>query len=424
MKTPLRSVLLSFLLATRTSAAAAQDATRPLDQALRDPAVIGALARLDSATPRTAATLAELGAIIPPSGHEHDRAEAVARHMRDIGLADVTIDSTNSVTGRIAGQSGRALVFLSTLDDLASVADVQRLAPHPPTVIGDHVVGPGTNTSSTTAAMLAAAEALVRSGLKPRHEVVFAAVSQEETGLVGMKHLYGTWKPRALGVVDILGDGTAIVYGAITIHWWRVMARGPAGHTLLGGLPNVNQGIGRAVDRILQMPATMRISPGGGVVDGSQIALNVGTIQSGMVFNHKPDSGWFSVDIRSLDAGAVTRAEDSVKAILGRVQTETGITMALEPVQLTPGGQLAGAEHSPLVTTSQAIAHHLGVAGRLGNAGSSNMNVAIAGGTPAIGLGGDRGGRHGYADEFVDIPAMMRTARHVLLLAVTMGDAR
>ncbi|MEF8796126.1 MAG: hypothetical protein V5A48_06725 [Salinivenus sp.] len=49
------------------------------------------------------------------------------------------------------------------------------------------------------------------------------------------------------------------------------------------------------------------------------------------------------------------------------------------------------------------------------------MNIAIGGGTPAIGLGGDRGGRRGHPDEWADIPAMMRTAEHVLLLAVTMG---
>ena len=44
------------------------------------------------------------------------------------------------------------------------------------------------------------------------------------------------------------------------------------------------------------------------------------------------------------------------------------------------------------------------------------MNVAIGHGTLAIGIGGSRGGARAEAGEFADIPAMMRTARFVLLL--------
>ena len=102
--------------------------------------------------------------------------------------------------------------------------------------------------------LVAAAEALVKSGLRPEHDLVFAAVAQEETGMKGMKALYAQWKDRAVGFVDILGDGHSITYGAISIHWWKVVAGGPPGHSLNGGVPNVNQGIGRAVDRILQLP--------------------------------------------------------------------------------------------------------------------------------------------------------------------------
>jgi hypothetical protein len=49
------------------------------------------------------------------------------------------------------------------------------------------------------------------------------------------------------------------------------------------------------------------------------------------------------------------------------------------------------------------------------------MNVAIGGGTPAIGLGGGRGGQRGYPDEWADIPVMIRAAKHILLLAATLG---
>jgi metal-dependent amidase/aminoacylase/carboxypeptidase family protein len=176
-------------------------------------------------------------------------------------------------------------------------------------------------------------------------------------------------------------------------------------------VPNVNQGVGRAVDRILQIPQN----------PAERTVINVAMLQSGAVFNHKPDQGWFSLDIRSLDDKIVATIESKVHAILDVVSQETLVTFALEPVQLTPGGQLPGAATSALVTTSAAIGRYLGLTPVLNNAGSSNMNVAIAGGTPAIGIGGERGGARAEPGEFADIPSMIRAAKHIVLLAATMA---
>ena len=324
------------------------------------------------------------------------------------------VDETPNAIGVIPGYSGLALVFISTLDDLATVADYQRTAKTSPHVKGDRLIGPGTNTSSSTASILAAAEALVASGFTPEHDLVFAAVAQEETGLIGMKVVYEAFKDRAVGFVDVLGDGRRISYGAIGIHWWRVIATGPPGHSLRGGLPNVNQAIGRAVDRILQMP----LPPGN---KDSRTIVNVAMLRSGAVFNHKPATGWFSLDIRSLDMKAIDAIEADVATVLSDVSSETGIQLEMEPFQLTPSGQIPGARESTLVTTAEAISRHLGLEPTLSNSGSSNMNIAIGNGTLAIGLGGSRGGKRAEAGEWANIPAMLRTATHVVLLAATIG---
>ncbi|MEW6322580.1 MAG: M20/M25/M40 family metallo-hydrolase [Acidobacteriota bacterium] len=414
--TPPAARLLAAALAVALAAGGSAIAARQdvLGAALADPSVRVALAEVEARRDRTARWLADLGAIVSPSGQEHARAAAVAAEMRRIGLQRVAVDGAPNAVGIVPGRSGKALVFVSTLDDLATVAEHQRAASGPPRVDGDRVVGPGTNTSTTTAAMVAAADALVRARVAPLHDLVFAAVAQEETGLKGMQALYEAWRDRAVAFVDILGDGRSITYGAITIHWWKVVATGPAGHSLGGGVPNVNQGIGRAVDRILQLPHPARFAD-------SRTIVNVAMLQSGAVYNHKPESGWFSLDIRSLEASHVADTEAAVRQVLDEVTRETGIRFAMEPTQLTPGGQLPGFGDGAIVTTAAAIARHLGYEPRLGNAGSSNMNVALGRGTPAIGLGGERGGRRGWPDEWADIPQMMRTARFVVLLAATIG---
>lgn len=376
-------------------------------------------AAIDAGRADMARDLAQMAVIRSPSGAEQERARWVASRMRAIGLADVVLDSVPNVVGRIRGRGTDAArhvtVFVATLDDLAPVAEHQARATRAPHVEGDRVMGPGTNTSSTTAAMLGAALALIQSGVQPEHDIVFAAVAREETGLLGMKALYAQWKDRADAFVDILGDGRSITYGAIGIHWWQVWGYNTGGHTLTGGLPNVNLGIARAVDRILSLPQPPA---------SSRTVLNVSMLRSGDVFNRKPDSAWFSVDIRSLDAGTITRNEAAVRAVLDSVAKETGTRFDMRAVQQTAGGQIAGAEQSLLVTSAVSIVKSLGVTPQLGNAGSSNLNVAIGGGTLAIGLGGERGGARGEPGEFADIPSMLRTAQVVALLAVVMSAKR
>jgi metal-dependent amidase/aminoacylase/carboxypeptidase family protein len=183
---------------------------------------------------------------------------------------------------------------------------------------------------------------------------------------------------------------------------------------LNGGVPNVNQGIGRAVDRILQLPQPAQHPD-------RRVVINVAMLQSGAVYNHKPDSGWFSLDVRSLDAARVDEVEAEVRKILAGVTAETTISFVMEPTQMTPGGQIAGLRNSLLVTTAAAISTHLGYAPQLGDAGSSNMNVPLGQGTAAIGIGGNRGGQRGFADEWGEIPQMMRTAKYIVLLAATIG---
>lgn len=410
----LHHTTLLFLALTASLPALAQ---RSLESALSDPSVLNGLAEIDASRDLSAQQLVQIGGIISPSGEELERAQAVASLMREIGLQDVEITSSPNAIGRIPGRSGKALVFVATLDDLATVAEHQRAMQSQPVIEGERVVGPGTNTSLTSVALLSAARALLKQNLTPEHDIVFAFVAQEETGLQGMRALYEEYQDRAFAFVDVLGEGSSLSYGALGIHWWRIHAYGPSGHTLNGGLPNINQAIGRAVDRILQIPDPQ-------LYDDRRTRLNVAILNSGAVFNHKPETGWFSLDIRSLDLEHIDSMERQTQAILDGVSAELGIRFEMESVSKTPPGQIAGALESSLVQNSIAISDFLGTAPTLSNAGSANLNVAIAGGTLSIAISSERGGQRGFADEWADIRILQRTAKNVFLTAVTQANAQ
>ncbi|MBN2542233.1 peptidase dimerization protein, partial [bacterium] len=235
---------------------------------------------IDEQTSDTAEFLVKIGGIISPSGQEQERAEAVAQRMRDIGLQNVQVDENPNVMGFIPGKTDQLLVFVSTLDDLGPVAEHQKAAGKPPYIEGDKVVGPGTNTSLTTASMLSAAEALIKAHIEPSYTLLFAAVAQEETGLKGMYSLYEKYKDSAAAFVDILGEGQSISYGSMGVYWFKIHAEGPEGHTRSTG-PNINQAIGRAVDQILSLDYPARFAE-------DQTFINIAILQSGSVFNRKP----------------------------------------------------------------------------------------------------------------------------------------
>ena len=357
-----------------------------------------------------AARLIKVGSIISPSGEEEERAEAVAEIMYDIGLQFISVDNLYNVQGLIRGASDSVLVFVSTLDDLVTVASLQRQLGQPLERKEDKIHGPGSNTASTIISMLQAAEAILNSGHEPKYTLVFVSVSREETGLDGMKKIYREWKHRAIGFVDILGEGTTISNGAIGIHWHKVIANGPSGHTLRGGLPNINYAISMAVKQIFEIPITEAWKQ-------QNTVLNIAMINSGAVFNHKPETGWFSLDIRSLTPAIIDSLEQNIHNILNNVSNQTQVTLDFVPESLTPGGQILDANEHRLTQAAILARSTLQLPTQIIKTGSSNMNIPIASGSMAIGLNGDRGGRRGHEDEWADLNALLTTAKVVYLIA-------
>jgi hypothetical protein len=153
-----------FVLASAASAQA-QSASSPVEdlhQRLQRKDVDATLAWIDASESRATETLISLASIVSPSGRENQRAGWVAERMRAIGLEDVSVDATPNVVGRIKGRSDGSLIFVTTLDDLATVAEVQRTSGQRPRREGNRVIGPATEVQSVNAAVVLAAEALVR----------------------------------------------------------------------------------------------------------------------------------------------------------------------------------------------------------------------------------------------------------------------
>lgn len=355
--------------------------------------------------------LINIGSIESPSGNEEERAHEVSQLMRDIGCAFVSIDTLFNVVGLIRGQTDSCIVFISTLDDLPMVSVNQQKVNRPLFFKDGKIIGPGSHTSSTIASLLLAGDCINKQNIIPKYTIVLAAVAQEETGLKGMEKVYNDWKDRSVAFIDILGDGETIAIGGMAIEWIKVIVNGPTGHTLNGFKPNVNEGLAKSISALFDL------YEGDTIDDG--VIINIGQIQSGSVFNHKPASGWFSLDIRSLNTSDIQEYINQLTGILDSIIPQLGLTYEIDSYSSIPGGQINQFDQSSLVNNTLEYVQKIRGDAQLSISGSSNMNIPISNNFPAIGLNGKRGDHRGEINEYANLDALIRTSKVVYLLMLS-----
>jgi putative selenium metabolism hydrolase len=125
-------------------------------------------------------------------GEEAAIARLIAEEMERLAFDEVWLDEAGNVCGRIAGRERElpALV-LNTHTDHVDPGD-PALWPVPPysgEIVDGHIVGRGaSDIKGPLAVQIYAMAGLRRAGLRPRRDVVFTGVVQEEVGGAGMAH--------------------------------------------------------------------------------------------------------------------------------------------------------------------------------------------------------------------------------------------
>lgn len=123
-------------------------------------------------------------------GEEGAIAQLIATEMRQLAFDNVWLDSAGNVYGHIYGQDRKlpALVLNSHTDHV-DPGD-PRLWPVPPysgAIVDGNIVGRGaSDIKGPLAVQVYAMAGLIRAGLRPRRDVVFTGVVEEEVGGTGM----------------------------------------------------------------------------------------------------------------------------------------------------------------------------------------------------------------------------------------------
>jgi len=396
VKKPLNNIPFCLIFLFLLPPAIAQDYEKRVAESFHSPLISTTLSDFDTYQDELLTDWRILARTIAPSGQEEPRARYLVKRMREIGVPAVSIDRSGNAVGIIKGTgSGPIAAFLGTMDDLATVAEMVKQRNALPAVRDGLLLGPGTNSSASSVNLLGLARLFTAPGIRLRGTIYLVGVVQEETGLTGIKGFLDDHPDEIDYVIDATAGIGRISYGALGIHWFKIHFKGPRGHTLRQRFPNVTRGIAKAVSRISDLPVPE--------TEDTQTFLNIAMLHAGQVYNHKPDDGWFSVDLRSIDNPTLFETKKKILSIAEEVAVEEGLEWEIEKYSESPAGQIPGHRGSPLVQTAEEATKILGFSPSLSNRGSSNMNVGINRNIPSISVGGQRGGKRDLPDEFANI---------------------
>ncbi|WP_420631736.1 M20 family metallopeptidase [Candidatus Leptofilum sp.] len=123
---------------------------------------------------------------------EAQLAELVAAELQRLNFDQVWIDEIGNVNGRIRGTdpSLGALVLNTHLDHVdPGEPSLWSVPPYGGTIVDERIVGRGAcDIKGPLAVQVYSMAALLRMGIRPRRDVVFSGVVQEEIGGAGAKH--------------------------------------------------------------------------------------------------------------------------------------------------------------------------------------------------------------------------------------------
>lgn len=356
---------------------------------INDKSVKGALEFLQQDNENTVAEQIEFTAIPAPTFDEHVRGQFFLKRFNELGLQNVSIDAHGNIFGYRPGSGkGPKLIVSAHLDTVfPHGTDVQAK------IVDGKIYAPGiADDGRGLAALLTLVRAVNLAKFQTVGDIVFVATVGEE-GLGDLRGVKGVFADNSDidGFISIEpGTPNEITYLATGSRRYRVTYSGPGGHSFGNfGIPSAIHSLGRAIAMISEIQ----------VSENPKTTFNVGTINGGTSVNTIAASASMVLDMRSTSQEELLKLEEQIVGLFHQAAANENlrwnkvdsIKVELELVGDRPAGSQS--EDAIIVQSAMGAASVLGFEPELNNPSSTDSNVPIGLGIPAVTLGG--GGNYG-----------------------------
>jgi acetylornithine deacetylase/succinyl-diaminopimelate desuccinylase-like protein len=344
-----------------------------------------------------------------PTGAEAERARWVADWLRRCGYLDATLDELDNVYACLPGATRRPALVVSAHTDTVFPAGTDlnvRYDEHQ-----RRIYGPGLGDNSTGVAALLWLARELRHQPAPPVDIWFVANTGEEGNgnLRGMRAAIERLQPTIGAAIVIEGMGLPrVVSRALGSKRYRISTSAPGGHSWS------DFGAASAVHVLVNLAAELtRLRPPA----SPRTTFNVGVITGGTSVNTIAQSAELELDLRSEDPGALDAFVGQVQAIVGRYQTprwrQSGVIVNAELIGDRPAGGVP--DDHPLVQAALQSLVTAGVQPQTGNRiSSTDANVPLSRGLPAVCIGITDGGNAHRLDEWITPELLPKGMQHLL----------
>lgn len=375
------------------------DSVRQIAQPMAERAL--ALAR--TVQPLVVREIQQLCPIPAPTFAEEERARYVARRLAEFGLAQIEVDPLWNVVARLPGRgNGPTLLFAAHMDTVFPSETDLRVQ-----VEGEILRAPSVGDNTAAVAVLLHVARLLQEGeLQPEGDVIFAATVGEEGlgNLRGIRALLDQSGADAEYVIPIDGSLGGLVAQGVASRRWRLQVTAEGGHSWGAfGAPSAIHALGRMIAAIseIRVPRTPKTT------------FNVGLIRGGTTVNTIAAEAEAVIDLRSLAPEELHRLEERVKRSVSQVAIETGTFAKWELLGDRPGGSIP-ADH-PLCQLVRSVHEGLAIPTRA-YASSTDGNIPLSRGIPAVTVGVTLGGNGHRLDEYIHTSPLVKGIAQILLL--------
>jgi acetylornithine deacetylase/succinyl-diaminopimelate desuccinylase-like protein len=318
-----------------------------------------------------------------PPFNEQVRAADFQKRLAALGLKDVQMDKEGNVFGLRPGTgNGPKLLVAAHLDTVfAAGTDVKVKEKdgklHAPGIADD---------ARGLAALLSVVRAFNTTGIRTAGDILFCGnVGEEGLGdLRGVKALFRDHKDID-GFISIDGtDVGKITYLATGSHRYEVIYTGPGGHSFNAfGRPSAIHAMGRAIAAIADL--TTPAEP--------KTTFTVGVVSGGTSVNSIAAEARLLMDMRSNRNKELLEIEAKFFDVLKKAAAEENARWKSDKITVHTklvGNRPAGVQPSDsgIVQAAWASAEALGQKPSLGSGSSTDSNLPISLGIPAVTLGG------------------------------------
>ena len=348
---------------------------------------------MKSITDRIVDLAIQIQQIPAPTFHEAQRSEFVRKLFVDEGLQDVTVDEAGNVYGLLAKEDGhrvdiKPLVVSAHLDTVFPFEMDLSVKREDEKVFG---IGLGDN-SLGVASLFGLIWMICERNIELDGDIWFVAnVGEEGLGdLNGMKAVVERFGADVLAYLVVEGMALGHIYHkAVGVKRYRITARTQGGHSWSDyGQPSAVLELTHLIGQMtsLSLPSHPRTT------------MNVGKIQGGTSINVIPAEAWMELDLRSESPDELAELVERTERLIDAA-SRPGVSMEAKVIGDRPAGEMS--YKHPLIKLAQSCLHEQGRDAVL-TSGSTDANIPLSKGYPALVLGVSTGGGAHTMNEFID----------------------